>query len=73
VQPLDLDYYRHRAIVERDRASAAPTEVIAAVHKRLAAGYEELIALHKKRVHRARTCTLCLVRINTNPSVACLS
>lgn len=47
MQPSDLDYYRQRAIVERDRASTAPTEVIAAVHERLAAGYEELIELHE--------------------------
>jgi hypothetical protein len=42
-KPDDLEYYRQRAVVERQRASTAPTPLIAAIHERLAASYEELV------------------------------
>lgn len=37
----DLDYYRARALEERDRAAAASDPSIANIHLELAAKYEE--------------------------------
>ena len=39
----DLEYYAHRASVERHRAKIAPSPVIAGVHEQLAQRYEELV------------------------------
>jgi hypothetical protein len=45
----DLEYYAHRALVERYRARNAQNEVIAYIHEQLAERYEELCTELGKR------------------------
>jgi hypothetical protein len=45
----DLEYYTHRALVERHRAKSAPSAVISYIHEQLAERYEELCAELQKR------------------------
>lgn len=47
----DIAYYRERAATERNRASTAPTDDIAAAHRKLAVMYDNLL----KRLERAQT------------------
>jgi hypothetical protein len=42
-QADDLEYYRHRAAVERKLAQAAPTKLIAETHAKLAQLYQAVI------------------------------
>jgi hypothetical protein len=39
----DLQYYRERAITERNRAATAPSPAIAAAHDKLAIMYQNLV------------------------------
>jgi len=45
----DLEYYRQRVIIERQRASTAPNQAIARVHMKLADLYEELVETAERR------------------------
>jgi len=46
----DREYYKHRIIVERQRAKTAPSKVIADAHMRLADLYEALVEGQTLRV-----------------------
>lgn len=48
----DLEYFSARAVIERDRASDAPTPNIARIHDELARGYEELVKREKRPILR---------------------
>jgi hypothetical protein len=41
---LDIEYYRHRAIEEREKALAADRQDVAAIHLELARLYDALIS-----------------------------
>ena len=41
--PIDLEYYRHRAITERGLAKASERANVAAIHEELAHQYDALV------------------------------
>lgn len=45
----DLEYYRQRVIIERERATKAPSSAIAKVHMELSALYEQYVEAQDER------------------------
>lgn len=45
----NLEYFRSRAVIERERAKAARTPEIARIHEELAHGYEVLVQQEQER------------------------
>ena len=52
----DIEYYRRRAISEREAANAASQPNIAAIHLELAEHYEAIVRLHDERENSRPAC-----------------
>lgn len=50
----DVDYYRARAVAERDAARTASEPSIAAIHLELAEHYEAIVRLHRSGTTTAK-------------------
>lgn len=50
----DLEYFRERAVVERQLAKAAKSEKVRRIHEELARGYDQLVK--QEEANTAPTC-----------------